>query len=454
MRPQVTGRAKEFLEIAIPAVLESLVAVIITTIDTRMISVLGKGAISAVSFTTQPKLIFFAIFYALGTTVTIFVAQANGKKDSKEGNTYFHTILKITIVLSLLLGVLLSVFAKPIMMLCNRQAETLDLSVSFFRIIMGFMIFQTVSIVLNAALRGIGRTKVTLVSNIAMGLTDILFNYLLIEGHLGFPRLEIAGDAIATVLGTVAGCAISIIAILRNVDFLSFKGMLRERILANREALRAIGSKAGNIIFENLAMRIGFLLSSIIVSMLSPNETAVYAVAMILLNYSFAFGDGIQSAVVALTGRSFGARNFDDFRRYSRIAEICGLICAGFLCLSYITTARPYYGMFFTDAAAIADGVKSSFIVSSLTAVQIFRIVLIGIMRGMGEVKDPRRIATLCVMVVNPLCSYILTFPADLRVWGVWAASVITQVLWLVLSIFFCGRHQRRIRKGAFSHAD
>ena len=48
----------EFLKIAFPAILESLVSVIIATIDTKMIACLGKPAISAVSFTTQPKLIF------------------------------------------------------------------------------------------------------------------------------------------------------------------------------------------------------------------------------------------------------------------------------------------------------------------------------------------------------------------------------------------------------------
>ena len=447
MPSHLSGKTKEFLKIAIPAILESLVSVVIMTIDTKMISVLGKQAISAVSLTTQPKLIFFAVFFALGTTVTIFVAQANGKKDAKEGNYFFHTILKITIVLSVLLGVLLWFLAEPIMRLCNRQADTLPMSVTFFRIIMTFMIFQNVSVVLNAALRGIGKTKVTLVSNIAMGLIDILFNYLLIEGHLGFPRLEIAGDAIATVLGTVAACVISIIAILTHSDFLTFKGILRERIGSDREGMKAIANKAGNIIFENLAMRIGFLLSSVIVSLLSSDETAVYSVAMILLNYSFAFGDGIQSAVVALTGRSFGAGDIQDFRQYARIAELFGLLCAGMLCVIYITTANPYYGMFFTDQKAIADGFKSSLIVSSLTAIQISRIIQIGIMRGMGEVKDPRRIAMLCVMLVNPLSSFLLTIPLHCGVWGVWQGSVITQVLWLVLSLIRCRKHVKRMRE-------
>lgn len=49
------------------------------------------------------------------------------------------------------------------------------------------------------------------------------------------------------------------------------------------------------------------MISSIIVSVLSSDETAVYAVAMLLLNNSFAFGDGISNAAVALVGKSFGA---------------------------------------------------------------------------------------------------------------------------------------------------
>ena len=78
--------------------------------------------------------------------------------------------------------------------------------------------------------------------------------------------------------------------------------------------LRTIVFKAGNIVFENLFTRVGFLLSSIVVSTLSSDKTAVYSVAMILLNYSFAFGDGLQSAVVTLCGRSMGANRYDDLR--------------------------------------------------------------------------------------------------------------------------------------------
>lgn len=129
-----TGRAsklKEIAEIGIPAVFESILSVVIATIDTKMISVLGKGAVSAVSFTTQPKLIILAIFYAMGTAASVFVAQALGKRDKNEANTYFQEILRLTIVLSIVLGLLGAAFAGPIMSVCNHQADTVGMSTDF-----------------------------------------------------------------------------------------------------------------------------------------------------------------------------------------------------------------------------------------------------------------------------------------------------------------------------------
>jgi Na+-driven multidrug efflux pump len=151
-------KLKQIASIGIPAVIESIISVLIGSIDTKMISGLGKGAVSAVSFTSQPKLIILSIFFAMGTAVSVFVAQALGRKDREEANAYFQTILRITVILSLVVGILAGLLARPIMSICNRQPDTVGLSVSFFRIIMFFLVFNAVSIVLNAALIGIGKT--------------------------------------------------------------------------------------------------------------------------------------------------------------------------------------------------------------------------------------------------------------------------------------------------------
>lgn len=434
-------KTREVIRIAAPAVMESLVSVVIASIDTKMISVLGKGAINAVSFTTQPKLIFFSIFFALGTTVSMFVSQAYGKKNKEEANTCLLSILRLAVILSLALGAALFFLARPVMMLCNRQKDTLEMSVTFFRILMVFSLFQAVSIILNAALRGIGRTKVTLISNIAMGVVDIVFNYLLIEGHAGFPRLEVAGDAIATVLGTAAACAISLIVIVKETDFLSLHGFFSRSRAAAPDMRLSIRNKAGSIVVENLFTRLGFLLSSIILSNLDSSETAVYHVGMILLNYSFAFGDGIQNATVALTGRSMGAALYDDLKEYLRISVITGAICSLCLSILYIAGSGWFFGLYFAESSDIHEGFITSCIAAVLTFLQVIRIICIGGMRGMGEVKDPRRIATLCVFILNPTLSLLFTVIFDYGIWGIWAASVITQTVWFTMGTVKCRKH-------------
>ena len=170
------GKLGEFVSIAVPAILESMMMVVVASIDTKMISGLGGAAISAVSLTAQPKIFVLSIFFALGTAVSVFVAQARGRGNREEANGYFHSILWVALLLSVVLGSLLAFFAEPVMALCNRQADTMGMSAVFFRIVMGGMIFQTTSIILNAALRGLGKTNITLTSNLALAAVDILFN--------------------------------------------------------------------------------------------------------------------------------------------------------------------------------------------------------------------------------------------------------------------------------------
>lgn len=182
-------KLRSIIRIAVPAIAESLAAVVVTSVDTKLVSSMGPQAISGISFTSQPKLMVFSVFFALGTALNVFVAQAYGQKDRDAANAYLKSILKITVILSLVLGIVMSAAARPIMELCNRQPDTVHYSTTFFRIVMGLMVFHNVSVVLNGALRGIGENRITLISSLAMGLVDIVFNYLLIEGRFGFPRL-------------------------------------------------------------------------------------------------------------------------------------------------------------------------------------------------------------------------------------------------------------------------
>ena len=335
-------------------------------------------------------------------------------------------------ILSLVLGILAGMLAGPIMSICNRQPDTVGMSISFFRIIMFFLLFNTTSIVLNAALRGIGETRLTLISSISMGVVDIFVNYLLIEGHWGFPKLGVVGDALGTVCGMATACVISMILMSRRSEFLTLKGIFTHK--KDPEVMKNVRSKAGNTVVENLFTRIGFLLSSIIISGLSSDLTAVYSVTMILLNYSFAFGDGLQAAVVTLTGRSMGAKQYTDVKDYVRLSRIVGVVVSLLLSAIYIIGARAYFRQFFQDEEAISQGVSYTYVAAALTLLQIIRIINVAAMRGMGDVKSPRIMATICVLIISPVIAFTLTHVLNYGVWGIWIASLTSQTCWFTMS--------------------
>lgn len=229
-----------------------------------------------------------------------------------------------------------------------------------------------------------------------------------------------------------ASCVISIVLLSKRSGFLTFKGLFVPR--RDPEIMENVRVKTSNTVVENIFTRIGFLLSSIIISGLSSDLTAVYSVTMILLNYSFSFGDGLQAAVLTLTGQHMGAGQYREVRDYIHLSRILGAVVSAVLSAVYILGARGFFSQYFTDEAAITQGISYTYIAAALTFFQIIRIINVAAMRGVGDVKSPRIMATICVLVINPAVAFLLTSVLSCGMWGIWIASLTSQVCWFIMS--------------------
>lgn len=218
------------LKIAWPAVFESFFISLAGMIDTLMVSGIGSEAVAAVGLTTQPKFLGLAVFIAMNVAVAAIVARRKGERNQKKANETLMNALFLTIIAGIVLSIVFAGLADTIMRLCGSADETHDMAVEYFRIIMGCMMFNIISMVINAAQRGAGNTKIAMYTNTISNLVNIVGNYLLIGGHCGFPALGIRGAAIATVFGTVIACAISILSLFRKDSFLSLPLILKEKL--------------------------------------------------------------------------------------------------------------------------------------------------------------------------------------------------------------------------------
>mgnify|MGYP000811296117 CR=1 FL=1 len=141
-----------------PAIVESFFIAFAGLVDSLMVSSLGSYAVAAVGLTTQPKLLGLAFFFALNVSISALVARRRGEQRQGAANETLVTALVFIILAAAAFSVGFVAFASPIIHLCGSTAETHNGAVTYFRIIMGGMIFNCIQMGINSAQRGAGKS--------------------------------------------------------------------------------------------------------------------------------------------------------------------------------------------------------------------------------------------------------------------------------------------------------
>ncbi len=424
---------KESISIAWPAVLESFFVALAGMIDTLMVSSLGTYAVAAVGLTVQPKYICLSVFFAINVAVSALVARRRGQDDSKGANRVLVTALVLSVLVCALISVLSVALADPIIRLCGSAADTHTSAVEYFTVIQGGMIFNVLTMLINAAQRGAGNTLIAMQTNVVSSLVNICFNYLLIRGNFGFPALGLYGAAIATVLGTVVSAIMAIISLLRKNGYLSLGRIVKEKIAPSVEVLKSIYHLAGNLLVENVAMRVGFMATSIMAARLGTDAFAAHQVGMNFLSLGFSFGDGMQAAAVALIGRSLGEQKPDKAKVYGSICQHVGLalsIALGLVCLIF---GRDLFRIFFSADDVLAMGVIIMRYTSVIVLFQISQVIYSGCLRGAGDVRYCLYVALISVTLIRTIVTWLLTGVFSFGLHGIWTGVLSDQLSRLIL---------------------
>ena len=421
-------------DIAWPAVLESVFVALAGLIDSLMVSTLGAAAVASVGLTTQPKFIALSLFIALNVSVSALVARRKGQKDRDGANQVLMMALGFTLVMGLVLGAVCIAFAPTFMDLAGSNAETHDNAVLYFRIVVGGMIFSVLSLIINAAQRGSGNTRLSMRANVASSLVNITFNWLLINGHLGFPALGMKGAALATVLGTVVACCMSISSILREDSFVSIPYMLRKKVRPGVENALVMVKLCASCFVEQIFMRIGFLTVSIMVAKLGTDAFAAHQVGMNVMSLSFSFGDGMQVAAVALCGRSLGEKRPDLAQMYGTICQRIGNMISIVLAVLYTTLGTWYFHLFFDEPHLVAMGVEITRVLTFIVLLQIAQVIYMGCLRGAGDVVFTTIASTISITFVRPILSYVFCYACGLGLVGIWLGILGDQTSRLLLT--------------------
>lgn len=419
---------KRAIQIAWPSVLESFFISLAGFIDTFMVSSIGPSAVAAIGLTTQPKFIALSFFIAIAISVSALVARRKGEDNKKMANQTMVTAMLISVILCLIVSLIFIIFTPQILKLSGSSPETHDLGVTYFKIIISGMIFNVITMVINSSQRGSGNTRISFTTNLVSSIVNIIFNYLLINGNLGFPKLGVTGAAIATVLGGFVAAIMSFSSLFRKSSYMSYKLIRRCKLYFSNYIFEEILKLGSNIFLENIAARIGFLVTAITAAKLGTDQFAAHNVGMNLLSLSFSFGDGMQVAAVALTGNALGARKKDEAIKYGKTCQQIGFTISIIISIILVLFRKSIFRMFFDDEKVIEIGSIITFYLIFIVIFQISQIIFGGALRAAGDVKYTLAVSLISITFIRSAATLFFVNVLNLGIQGIWMGVMTDQV--------------------------
>lgn len=441
----LAGRRSIILGLAWPALAESVLASLVSVVDMIMVGSLGAYAIGAVGLVSQPRFVLLAAFMALNVGSTAMVSRFKGAKDKANANLILNQSLIMTAGITVLLCIAMFFGGESLIRFLagkNISEEMIQGAHTYLRIqVYGFPTLSF-TFTINAVLRGVGNTRAAFYNNGVSNIVNVFFNYCLIYGKFGFPAMGITGAGIATVIAQGAALAMAVSKVVSGREFVRIEfGKLFRLDLPMIGRMLKIGVPA---LVEQLIMRIGVMLYTIIVTSLGDHSYAAHMIAMNLQQLSFMTGMSFGTAATTLVGQCLGRVRVDLANIYVKMTQNISYIFAAFVAVLLFFGGELITSLYTQDRELARLAANMLKIIALINPVSSARFVYTAALRGAGDSRYAAVMTFIGVLLIRPLISFVLVFPPfpfQLGLAGIWIALSSDGVV-----CFFLSRN--RFRKG------
>ncbi len=426
---------KQLTILSWPIILAFSMQVGYNIVDIFWVGKLGATAIAAVSLAGNVFFIILAVGQILGSGTIALVAQFYGAKQIDNANNIIKQSLLLVSIIALPVCISGFIFAKQIMFLLGGQADVLIISTSYLRIIFIGFFFQLISFTINYAFRGIGDMKTPMKIMLVATIINLILDPLLIFGLGFFPRLEVQGAAIATVIAKCASFLFGFIILIKGRSGIKLnifkKWYLKTKVVKTILSVGIpVGISYGLMAFSNMAV-------FRIVSSFSEYALAALGIGIRILQLASLPVVSIGIATTTLAGQSLGARDIKKTMQIGNISMLFSTAITIFFGIIFVTNAKFLVSIFTQNPQVINYGLQFMQIVSLYLVFIGITMSLTGVFRGAGDTLPPM-FAGLFKLAL--LIALAILFSQNLRmgITGVWWAIFISySIETIIITIWY-----------------
>ena len=432
---------REILYLAIPAVGEMTLYMMIWIFDTMMIGKYGgELAVSSVGLSTEIIYSFFNIIIAVGisTALTSLISRAIGSKNYKKAETIANAGIKIAVVLAFIFFSLLFFVPDKILNLAGATKEMLPLATRYAKISSFSFFLLTISSTTNGIFRGVKDTKTSLYVAGSINVVNLFLDYVLIFGNLGFPEWGITGAAVATVAGNFIGILLQWSRLKKLPFKISlFSWVSKKDIWEIIRFAVPSGLQEANFSLSRL-LGLTFILS------LGTTAFAANQIGIAIEAISTMPGWGVAIACTALVGHSIGENKPNKSQEYTLYSMIIASIFMGALAVFFFFVPKTLISFFINKQEIEVIRIGAMCLqVAAFEQIPIAFVTVFGsYFKGIGNPKIPFYVSFFTNWFLRIPIAFYLIFILRLPVYIFW---IITTFQWLLESIVLYYLYRKNI---------
>lgn len=416
---------KQINRLAIPAIIAGVSEPILSLTDAAIVGHMPLNATVSLAAVGIVSSFLSMLIWVLGqsrSAISSIISQYLGANKLKEVKSLPAQAIAIILILSVLICAATIPFSEAIFKFYNASGVLLDYSVDYYKIrIIGFP-FTLYTFAVFGVFRGLQNTYYPMVIAIIGTAINIALDLVLVYGITNvIAPMNLKGAALASVLSQALMAVMATALVLKNTPItLKIKGPV------NKELPKFL-MMIGNLILRTLALNLALYFATSFATGYGTNYIAAYTITINLWFFAAFAVDGYASAGNILSGKLFGAKQFETLvelsQRLTKKALIVGLLMAGLGGLFY----KSVGAMFTSDPNVLADFYEVFWIVLAMQPLCAITFVFDGIFKGLGKMKALRNVlfaATFLVFIPALLLGHYL----ELKLHGIlWAFT-----LWIV----------------------
>ena len=424
---------------AVPMMISMLVQAFYNVVDSIFVAQLSEDALNAVSLAFPLQNLMIAVGAGTAVGINALLSRSLGEKNQTMADRAANTGIFLSLcsfVVFALIGVLFSRTFFEIQ--AAGEPIIVEYGTEYATICLGLSIGIFSQFCFERLLQSTGRTTLAMVTQLTGAVINIIMDPILIFGYFGFPRMEVAGAAAATVLGQIVAAIMAVVMNLKCNPDVNIR--LRE--------IRWNGHVAGeiyrvgfpSIVMQSIGSVMVFGMNKILVGF-TKTATAVFGAYFKLQSFIFMPVFGLNNGMVPIVAYNFGAGRMDRVKKTVKLA-VCTAVAIMAVGLAIFQLAPELLLSFFDASEEMLEiGSVALRIISLSFLLAGFCIIAGSVCQAIGNPFYSLIVAVARQLVVLLPVAWLLSRSGRLEL--VWVAFPVAELMSLTLSAIFLRRTLR-----------